>query len=202
MSGRIVEREDRLSRRSVLPSGQINQVTDLCCQAGRSAKQQSGLSRRGKCVVHTFKNYIKLDNVDSEDCFCRFDYKAATGFFTPDRVAVYGIYSLALFQNVATQFPYHVMAMPSCKLNLCLLLYFIFYSLLSPYPFNQNLFICVADSLEADYLDRFHPSCMGIAIEQAKKLDCFLCSDCDSESEARRSMNGFAASPVSETKVI
>ncbi|KAG6485093.1 hypothetical protein ZIOFF_053622 [Zingiber officinale] len=67
----------------------------------------------GKCVVHTFKNYIKLENVGSEDCFCRFDYKATTGFFTPDRVAVYGIYSLALFQNVATQFPYHVMAMPN-----------------------------------------------------------------------------------------
>ncbi|WOK93527.1 hypothetical protein Cni_G02225 [Canna indica] len=46
----------------------------------------------------------------------------------------------------------------------------------------------------------FHPSCMGMTIEQAKKLDHFLCSDCDSEHDAKRSMNGFPASPVSETK--
>ncbi|XP_057826053.2 chromatin remodeling protein EBS isoform X2 [Cryptomeria japonica] len=42
-----------------------------------------------KCVVHSFKNYTKLDSVGAEDYFCRFEYKAATGAFTPDRVAVY-----------------------------------------------------------------------------------------------------------------
>jgi hypothetical protein len=51
---------------------------------------QSAHTIEGKCVVHSFKNYTKLDNVGPEDYFSRFEYKAATGSFTPDRVAVYG----------------------------------------------------------------------------------------------------------------
>eukprot|EP01018_Ginkgo_biloba_P040064 Gb_10388 [translate_table: standard] len=50
---------------------------------------QSADTIEDKCTVHTFKNYTKLDSVGSEDYFCRFEYKAATGAFTPDRVAVY-----------------------------------------------------------------------------------------------------------------
>ncbi|KAH0448029.1 hypothetical protein IEQ34_021829 [Dendrobium chrysotoxum] len=50
---------------------------------------QSAHTIEGKCVVHSFKNYTKLENVGTEDYFCRFEYKAATGGFTPDRVAVY-----------------------------------------------------------------------------------------------------------------
>ncbi|XBI81087.1 hypothetical protein VPH35_090083 [Triticum aestivum] len=50
---------------------------------------QSAHTIEGKCIVHSFKNYTKLDNVGPEDFFCRFEYKAATGAFTPDRVAVY-----------------------------------------------------------------------------------------------------------------
>ena len=50
---------------------------------------QSAHTIEGKCAVHSFKNYTKLDNVGPEDFFCRFEYKAATGSFTPDRVAVY-----------------------------------------------------------------------------------------------------------------
>ncbi|XP_047961521.1 chromatin remodeling protein At4g04260-like [Salvia hispanica] len=43
---------------------------------------------QGKCIVHSFKNYTKLENAGIDDYFCRFEYKAATGGFTPDRVAV------------------------------------------------------------------------------------------------------------------
>ncbi|GBG76489.1 hypothetical protein CBR_g22237 [Chara braunii] len=43
----------------------------------------------GKCIVHTFKNYTRLESVGADDYFCRFEYKAATGGFSPDRVAVY-----------------------------------------------------------------------------------------------------------------
>jgi len=50
---------------------------------------QSADTVEGKCIVHSFKNYTKLESVGSEDYFCRFEYKAATGGFTPDRVAVY-----------------------------------------------------------------------------------------------------------------
>ncbi|KAL7206846.1 hypothetical protein ACSBR2_019536 [Camellia fascicularis] len=48
---------------------------------------QSAHMIEGKCIVHTFKNYTKLENVGAEDYFCRFEYKAATGGFTLDRVA-------------------------------------------------------------------------------------------------------------------
>ncbi|KAG0590625.1 hypothetical protein KC19_1G114700 [Ceratodon purpureus] len=50
---------------------------------------QSADTIEGKCIVHTFKNYTKLESVGAEDYFCRFEYKASTGGFTPDRVAVY-----------------------------------------------------------------------------------------------------------------
>ena len=50
---------------------------------------QSAHTIEGKCTVHSFKNYTKLENVGAEDYFCRFEYKASTGGFTPDRVAVW-----------------------------------------------------------------------------------------------------------------
>lgn len=49
---------------------------------------QSAHTIEGKCTVYSFKSYTKLENVGAEDYYCRFEYKAATGAFTPDRVAV------------------------------------------------------------------------------------------------------------------
>ncbi|KAG8489429.1 hypothetical protein CXB51_017844 [Gossypium anomalum] len=48
---------------------------------------------------------------------------------------------------------------------------------------------------------RFHPSCMEMTIEEAKRLDHFLCSDCTSEDDAKRSMNTFPVSASLEPKV-
>ncbi|EFJ16306.1 hypothetical protein SELMODRAFT_445241 [Selaginella moellendorffii] len=50
---------------------------------------QSADTIEGKCTVHSFKSYTKLESVGSDDFFYRFEYKAATGGFTPDRVPVY-----------------------------------------------------------------------------------------------------------------
>eukprot|EP00252_Welwitschia_mirabilis_P009359 TRINITY_DN2191_c0_g1_i1.p1 TRINITY_DN2191_c0_g1~~TRINITY_DN2191_c0_g1_i1.p1 ORF type:complete len:212 (-),score=19.97 TRINITY_DN2191_c0_g1_i1:495-1130(-) len=50
---------------------------------------QSADTIEDTCIVHSFKNYTKLESVGNEDYFCRFEYKVATGAFTPDRVAVY-----------------------------------------------------------------------------------------------------------------
>ncbi|KAH7331377.1 hypothetical protein KP509_20G030000 [Ceratopteris richardii] len=50
---------------------------------------QSADTIEGTCTVHSFKSYTKLENVDTDDYFCRFEYKALTGAFNPDRVAVY-----------------------------------------------------------------------------------------------------------------
>ncbi|CAA7020668.1 unnamed protein product [Microthlaspi erraticum] len=88
---------------------------------------QSAHTIEGKCIVHTFKNYTRLENVGAEDYYCRFEYKAATGAFTPDRVAVY------------------------------------------------------------------HPACVGMTIEEAKKLDHFVCAECSSDDDVKKSQNGFTA---------
>lgn len=57
---------------------------------------QSADTIEGKCTVHSFKSYTKLDAVGNDDFFCRFEYNSATGAFNPDRVAVY-VNSLFLF---------------------------------------------------------------------------------------------------------
>ncbi|KAH1127288.1 hypothetical protein GLYMA_06G233300v4 [Glycine max] len=96
---------------------------------------QSAHTIEGKCVVHSFKNYTKLENVGAEDYYCRFEYKAASGAFTPDRVAVY------------------------------------------------------------------HPACMGMTIEEAKKLDHFVCSECSSDDDMKKPQATFSASLGADGKV-
>ncbi|CAN6203233.1 unnamed protein product [Urochloa humidicola] len=50
---------------------------------------QSADTIEGKCNVHSFRSYTKLDSVNAEDFFCRFEYKSASGSFVPDRIAVF-----------------------------------------------------------------------------------------------------------------
>lgn len=107
---------------------------------------QSAHTIEGKCTVHSFKNYTKLENVGAEDYFCRFEYKAATGGFTPDRVAVY------------------------CKCEM---------------PYNPDDLMVQCDGCK----DWFHPSCVRMSVEEAKKLEHFLCSECTSDDDAKRSQN-------------
>ena len=40
------------------------------------------------CRVHTFRNYVRLQSVEQEDFFYRFEYNASKGTFKPDHVAV------------------------------------------------------------------------------------------------------------------
>ena len=42
---------------------------------------------------------------------------------------------------------------------------------------------------------------MGMAIEEAKKLDHFLCSDCSSDNDGKRSLNSSLVSSDDEGKV-
>ncbi|CAH9060401.1 unnamed protein product [Cuscuta europaea] len=118
---------------------------------------QSAQTIEGKCSVHSFKNYTKLDNVGPEDYYCRFEYKTATGGFTPDRVAVY------------------------CKCEM---------------PYNPDDLMVQCEGCA----DWFHPSCMGSSIDEIKKLEHFVCSDCSGEEEAREQMNSFHVSPQAEAK--
>ncbi|KAG6406252.1 hypothetical protein SASPL_133851 [Salvia splendens] len=124
---------------------------------------QSAHTIEGKCIVHNFKNYTKLENAGTEDYFCRFGYKAATGGFTPDRVAVTGM---------ASKGPDDLMV-------------------------SLAVYTSYVENMSFKW---FHPRCMGMAIEEAKKLDHFLCSDCSSDDDAKRSLNSFPVSPADEGK--
>jgi len=49
--------------------------------------------------------------------------------------------------------------------------------------------------------DWFHPSCMGMTIEQAKKIDHYMCSDCAKENGAKRTSNSYLVPPNSDSKI-
>lgn len=119
---------------------------------------QSAHTIEGKCTVHSFKNYTKLKNVEPDDYFCRFEYKASTGAFTPDRVAVY------------------------CKCEM---------------PYNPDDLMVQCEGCN----DWFHPSCMGMTIEDAKKSEHFKCSDCAAVNNAKKSDASFLLSPPGDGKV-
>ncbi|KAG4386110.1 hypothetical protein GLYMA_12G227900v4 [Glycine max] len=119
---------------------------------------QSAHTIEGKCVVHSFKNYTKLENVGAEDYYCRFEYKAATGAFTPDRVAVY------------------------CKCEM---------------PYNPDDLMVQCEGCK----DWYHPACVGMTIEEAKKLDHFVCSECSSDDDMKKPQATFPVSPGSDGKV-
>ncbi|KAL3515130.1 hypothetical protein ACH5RR_022032 [Cinchona calisaya] len=118
---------------------------------------QSADTIEGKCTVHSFKSYTKLDSVGNDDFFCRFEYNSSTGAFNPDRVAVY------------------------CKCEM---------------PYNPDDLMVQCE----DCSDWFHPTCIDVNIEEAKKLKHFFCENCSSGNQKKLN-NYHAASRHSETKV-
>ncbi|RZC08858.1 Chromatin remodeling protein EBS isoform A [Glycine soja] len=134
---------------------------------------QSAHTIEGKCVVHSFKNYTKLENVGAEDYYCRFEYKAASGAFTPDRVAVY----------CKCEMPYNpddlMVQCEGCKDCAC----------------RMNAVKGVKVSC------RYHPACMGMTIEEAKKLDHFVCSECSSDDDMKKPQATFSASLGADGKL-
>ncbi|KAE9592888.1 putative chromatin regulator PHD family [Lupinus albus] len=120
---------------------------------------QSPYAIEGKCVVHSFKNYTKLENVAAEDYYCRFEYNSATGAFTPDRVAVY------------------------CKCEM---------------PYNPDDLMVQCEECK----DWYHPMCMGMTIEEAKKLELFVCPECSSGDELKKPLAKLCALPGADGKVM
>ncbi|CAN6559639.1 unnamed protein product [Malus baccata var. baccata] len=49
---------------------------------------QSAHAIEGKCTMHFFKNYTKLENVGAEDYYCRFEYKACKMPYNSDDLMV------------------------------------------------------------------------------------------------------------------
>uniref|UniRef100_A0A2N9H9D9 BAH domain-containing protein n=1 Tax=Fagus sylvatica TaxID=28930 RepID=A0A2N9H9D9_FAGSY len=178
---------------------------------------QSAHTIEGKCTVHSFKNYTKLENVGAEDYYCRFEYKAATGGFTPDRVAVY----------CKCEMPYNpddlMVQCEGCK---------DWYSYLDIHPLKSmhgywfvklpmssssngtfspckskveveavGKLITVDVIIAFDYFFRYHPACVGMTIEEAKKLDRFVCAECSSDDDVKKPQTAFTASSVADAKV-
>lgn len=56
------------------------------------------------------------------------------------------------------------------------------------------------NSYATHVLCRYHPACVDMTIEEAKKLDHFMCSECASDDDVKRSQNGFSASSLAEVK--
>ncbi|KAK1353440.1 Chromatin remodeling protein EBS [Heracleum sosnowskyi] len=50
---------------------------------------QSANTMEGKCIVHSFLDYTKLENIGAGDYYSRFEYKVGTKEVTPSRVPVY-----------------------------------------------------------------------------------------------------------------
>ncbi|KAL6494805.1 hypothetical protein OROGR_031605 [Orobanche gracilis] len=103
---------------------------------------QSAETIEGKCKVHRFKSYSKLDVVGNDDFFCRFEYNSSTGAFNPDRVVVY------------------------CKCEM---------------PYNPDDLMVQCEGCS----DWFHPTCIDMSSEEAKRLDHFYCLDCSSEDQKK-----------------
>uniref|UniRef100_A0A7C8ZC29 Uncharacterized protein n=1 Tax=Opuntia streptacantha TaxID=393608 RepID=A0A7C8ZC29_OPUST len=115
---------------------------------------QSADTIEGKCTVHSFKGYTKLDAVGNDDFFCRFEYNSATGAFTPDRVAVY------------------------CKCEM---------------PYNPDDLMVQCEGCS----DWFHPACIEMTTEEAKRLEHFFCQNCSSDDQKlQNSHNGVRLSDM------
>ena len=48
---------------------------------------------------------------------------------------------------------------------------------------------------------RYHPACVGMTIEEAKKLDRFMCSECSSDDDVKKPQTVFSDSPGADAKV-
>eukprot|EP00850_Spirogloea_muscicola_P023042 SM000324S12599 [mRNA] locus=s324:81984:86931:- [translate_table: standard] len=95
----------------------------------------TGDSIESLCTVHTFRNYTKLKSVGPTDFFCRFEYKASSGTFSPNRVAVYCL----------------------CEM-----------------PYNPDDLMMQCENCK----DWFHPQCLEITPQEAKKLSLYICPEC------------------------
>lgn len=51
------------------------------------------------------------------------------------------------------------------------------------------------------FCHRYHPACVGMTIEEAKKLEHFVCSECSSDDDVKRSQNGFTSSPIDDNDI-
>ncbi|KAL8099851.1 hypothetical protein AgCh_032198 [Apium graveolens] len=88
---KVVRAGDCVLMKSSEPDKQpyVARVEKIEADTGGNVIVKSANTIEGKCIVHSFKDYTKLEDVGVEDYYSRFEYKAGTKEFTPDRVTVY-----------------------------------------------------------------------------------------------------------------
>ncbi|BBH09359.1 PHD finger family protein / bromo-adjacent homology domain-containing protein, partial [Prunus dulcis] len=149
---------------------------------------QSADTIEAKCTVHTFKSYTKLDAVGNDDFFCRFEYNSSTGAFNPDRVAVY----------CKCEMPYNPDdLMVQCEgCSDCLGVHAVVIHVLV----DEIVLVYYSASEFKHAWARFHPACIDMNAEEAKRLDHFFCEGCSSEGQ-KKLQNSHTASKHPDTKV-
>ncbi|KAK4798363.1 hypothetical protein SAY86_030689 [Trapa natans] len=191
---------------------------------------QSADTIEGKCTVHTFKSYTKLDAVGNDDFFCRFEYNSTTGAFNPDRVAVYVVFAFSLpcvvspldfsldDENIfqVTPFPFPFAAVRSLRklhFNLLVSCHFSPCSNCCRALIDARFFHCCRyckcempynpDDLMVQCegcSDWFHPACIEMTAEEAQRLDHFFCENCSAEGKEKL-QNSHASSRNADAKV-
>ncbi|KAE9456204.1 hypothetical protein C3L33_11895, partial [Rhododendron williamsianum] len=154
---------------------------------------QSAHTIEGKCIVHSFKNYTKLENVGAEDYFCRIG-------LTGNNVTLFGDLDLVPFEVTASVRCLITQMTSWCNVRGARTGGVLFRISESINTSKAQLGWCLSRDGAKKSLIWFHPSCMGMTIEEAKKLEQFMCSDCNSDDDAKRSLNSFPVSPPAEAK--
>ncbi|KAH0977284.1 hypothetical protein GBA52_027003 [Prunus armeniaca] len=138
---------------------------------------QSADTIEAKCTVHTFKSYTKLDAVGNDDFFCRFEYNSSTWSFQsrPCRC-----------DNEVNEMRYdrgekEMKENTYCKCEM---------------PYNPDDLMVQCEGCS----DWFHPACIDMNAEEAKRLDHFFCEGCSSEGQ-KKLQNSHTASKHPDTKV-
>ncbi|KAF3634397.1 putative salt tolerance-like protein-like [Capsicum annuum] len=155
---------------------------------------QSADTIEGKCMVHTFKSYTKLDAVGNDDFFCRFEYNSATGSFIPDRVAVYCKCEMPynpddlMVQCESCSDWYVLSCIETLVLEGC-------------QGVGEAVELNTANSWSPFLTEfKFHPACIDMTPEEARRLDHFFCQNCSSEDQ-KKLLNPHATSRHSDIKV-
>ncbi|RVW36622.1 Chromatin remodeling protein EBS [Vitis vinifera] len=140
---------------------------------------QSADTIEGKCTVHTFKSYTKLDAVGNDDFFCRL----STIRLQEHSIPIEWLCTFRIFRYCKCEMPYN----PDDLMVQC-------EGCTDWVNIRVSMRICIV-------LSWFHPACIDMTPEEAKRLEHFFCQNCSSEDQ-KKLLNSHNASRHSDAKVL
>ncbi|KAK6121464.1 hypothetical protein DH2020_044794 [Rehmannia glutinosa] len=169
---------------------------------------QSADTVEGKCTVHSFKSYTKLDAVGNDDFFCRFEYNSSTGAFNPDRVAVTKLRNwydnavnfttfLGYLVNLA-HFPVAGTVNVRCLIILMILWFNVKDAVTGEFISPESFFNPLFGMNSFVYL--LIGFIQDMTPEEAKRVDHFYCHTCSSEDQ-KRLENSHVSTRIADAKV-